>query len=449
MTFSDLIERAAVRHLVLLVAVLASVCLVSAPLADAAPRKCGKHAKKRSKRCKPPARCRGGQAKAGKRGDRAKRATRRSRTRRRASCRRRSSPGAAAPVRGGGPRQPQAEQPGTLPGTPAATPAPTPASSPSTRLFSPGSVWNAPLAADAPLDPSSQARSAAFVAQVRSEVRAGNGPWISERAYSTPLYTVGADQPLVQVKLDAGPWAATLHSALGQGVPIPAGARPAPGTDGHLTIHQPATDTLWEFWRASRQSDGWHASWGGVMRRVSTSPGHYSNASWNGLPRSDGWNWGSTASSLPVIAGTVTIDELRRGRIDHALALAVPTPCARSFSWPAQRTDGTSNAPDCMPEGAHLRLDPSLDLAKLELPPITRMLAEAAQRYGMIVRDRTGEGNATSFFAEDPAPTGTDPYNGPGGFYGGLRPWKFLPQFPWESVRLLDMSVCTSAPCSR
>jgi hypothetical protein len=222
---------------------------------------------------------------------------------------------------------------------------------------------------------------------------------------------------------------------------------PAEGSDGHLTVYQPSTDTLWEFWRASRRADGWHASWGGVMRRVSTSPGYYSNAAWDGLPAAAGWDWGSTASSLQVIAGTVTIAELRRGRIDHALALDVPTPCANTFSWPAQRTDGSSTAADCLPEGAHLRLDPSLDVSKLRLPPITRMLAEAAQRYGMIVRDRTGKD--TSFFAEDPTPTGTDPYNGPAGLYGGLRPWKFLPQFPWASVQLLQMKLCSRAPCQR
>jgi hypothetical protein len=312
-----------------------------------------------------------------------------------------------------------------------------------TRLFAPTSIWNAPLPAGAPLDPSSPARTAAFVADVRRQIGVAIGPWINEREYSTPLYNVGSDQPRVPVMLDAAPL--SLRRALSS-VPIPAGAQQAAGTDGHMTIYQPSTDTLWEFWRARREADGWHASWGGAMTHISTSPGYYSNASWPGLRPSDGWNWGSTASSLPVIAGTVTIDEFRRGRIDHALALGVPVPCAQIFSWPAQRTDGHAWNADCMPEGAHLRLDPALDLSKLKLPPVTRMLAEAAQRYGMIVRDGTG-GNATGFFGEDPRPVGFDPYNGPGGIYGGLRPWKFLPQFPWASVQLLRMNVCTSAPC--
>ena len=191
------------------------------------------------------------------------------------------------------------------------------------------------------------------------------------------------------VKLDTGSWGATLQTALNAGVPIPSDAKPAAGTDGHMTVYQPSSDTLWEFWQASKKADGWHASWGGVITNVSRSPGYYTNASWPSLAASDGWHWGATATSLPVIAGTIMIDELRRGRIDHALALAIPNACAGRFTWPAQRTDGTATATDCLPEGAHLRIDPAVDLSKLTLPRVTRILAEAAQRYGIIVRDRT------------------------------------------------------------
>jgi hypothetical protein len=312
-------------------------------------------------------------------------------------------------------------------------------------LFSATSVWNAPLEASAPLDPTSSSRMAAFRAEITSEIARGIGPWISETSYSTPLYRVPAGQPRVRIKLDTGSWGASLQRALDRGVPIPRRARPAKGSDGHLTVWQPSTDTLWEFWKAVKRPDGWHASWGGAMRRVSRSPGYYTDAAWSGLPQSQGWHWGSTASSLPVIAGTILIDELRRGRIDHALALDIPDACARVFSWPAQRTDGSDPSQGCLPEGAHLRLDPDLDLSTLTLPRITRILARAAQRYGMIVRDRTN--HAVGFYAEDPTPTGSDPYAGPNGFYGGLRPWQFLPQFPWGRLQLLTMTPCARAPC--
>lgn len=312
-------------------------------------------------------------------------------------------------------------------------------------LFAPSSPWNAQLAADAPLDPSSAPKMSALRAEVASEVKAGIGPWISETQFSTPVYRVAVDQPKVRVVLDTGAWKAPLQTALDEGVPIPPNAAPAKGSDGHMTIYQPATDTLWEFWKAVRKTDGWHASWGGAMRNVSSSPGYYTKDSWSGLTAQQGWNWGSTATSLPVVAGTIMIDELRRGRIDHALAAVLPNSCTTTFAWPAQRTDGTQAGGSCIPEGAHLRIDPSLDLTKLTLPPITRMLAVAAQRYGIIVRDKSLR--AVGFFAEDPTPTGSDPYHGPGGFYGNVGPWKFLPPFPWANLQLLKMRTCTSAPC--
>jgi hypothetical protein len=246
----------------------------------------------------------------------------------------------------------------------------------------------------------------------------------------------------VHVQLDrADP---RLQAAFSEGVPIPADARPARGTDGQMAVYQPSSDTLWEFWQARLTSDGWHASWGGAMHDVSTNPGYYSNGVWSGLGPLQGWDWGATAASLPIMAGVVTLDDLRRGRIDHALAIAVPDPCAVTFSWPAQRTDGGSHAADCMPEGAQLRLDPSIDVSRLDVPPMTKMLALAAQRYGMVVRDRTN--HETTFFAEDPTPSGTR-LHGAGGLYGGIEPWTFVPRFPWSGLQLLSMNECSAAPC--
>ena len=174
-------------------------------------------------------------------------------------------------------------------------------------------------------------------------------------------------------------------------VPIPPDAKPAAGPDRHMTIWQPSSDTLWEFFKARRRSDGWHARWGGAIRRVSKSPGYYSQAAWPGATD----NWGATASSLPVIGGTMLLDELKAGRIDHALAINLPAPRANVFAWPAQRTDGTGPL-TALPEGARLRLDPDVDVSALGLPKLTQMIARAAQRHGLVVRDQTG--HAISLF---------------------------------------------------
>jgi hypothetical protein len=307
------------------------------------------------------------------------------------------------------------------------------------RLFSPRSFWNRPLPDDAPLDPDSERMVADLVPEVAREQEAGIGPWIQTGSYSTTIYQVPRDQPTVPVALDDPEleWRRTLQAAF-ERVPIPRGAEPAEGTDGHMTVWQPATDKLWEFYRAREEEDGWHAAWGGAIEQVSKSPGYYTEDAWPGA----GDNWGATATSLPVAGGVMLIDELVSGEIGHALAVNLPFPREGEWSWPAQRSDGTG-PPEAIPEGARLRLDPELDLDRLDLHPVARMMAEAVQDYGMVVRDRTQ--NAIGFAAEDPAPTGENAYRDPetdAGLFEGLTPTQFLGDFPWEHLQVLELKLC-------
>jgi hypothetical protein len=315
-----------------------------------------------------------------------------------------------------------------------------PARVPDGQLFAPTSFWNQRLPATAPLDESSVALIQSLVAEVERERATGIGPWIGASPGSTPLYRVGPGQRRVRVRLqDADQtWRKTLQRAFAS-VPIPADARPAVPPDRHMTVWQPSTDKLWEFFGARREADGWHAVWGGAIRRVSKSRGYYTPAAWPGATRA----WGATASSLPVIGGTMLLDELRRGRIDHALAMNVPAARADVFAWPAQRTDGVG-LPTALPEGARLRLDPALDIAELKLPKLTRMIARAAQRYGLVVRDQTGHG--ISLFGENPSQFPGSPYRS---HFRGRTPQELLADFPWDRLQVLEMHLCTTAPCER
>jgi hypothetical protein len=307
------------------------------------------------------------------------------------------------------------------------------------QLFASDSPWNQPLPANAPVDPTSPARVAALVDGFQ---QSGHAPWINTSSYSVPVYRVPADQPTARVTLDDA--AVPALQQAWAAVPIPESAAPAPGTDAHLVIYQPSTDKMWEFWRLSKQPDGFHADWGGAMANVSSNAGYYSSAAWPGLSQWEGGDWGSTASSLPAIAGLMTIDELQAGHIDHALAVATTTACTW-FVWPARRTDGDSSDPNCLPEGAHLRLDPRLDLTTLNLPPIALIMARAMQKYGIIVRDTSW--SSFNFYAEQPQ--GADPYNGPNGIFAGWNIWDFLPTIPWNHLQLLQMGThCTSSRCS-
>jgi hypothetical protein len=283
------------------------------------------------------------------------------------------------------------------------------------------SVWNAPLSANAPLS----SHSSQYLAQLLSQVREYGG-WINSYSYSVPVYTVPRDQALVPVTLDtSGAGSADeLAQAFKQGVPIPPGAKAAAGSDQHMVIWQPSTDIMWEFWHAQQVNGVWHARWGGKMTNVSSNPGYFTRPS----------DWGATATSLPLLGGLIGIRELQSGHIDHALALAIPHAAFGLVAFPAQRSDGNERTPGGIPEGTRLRLDPRLDIAALHLPEVVRVLAEAAQRYGMIVRDQS---YAVTLYAQDPTPLGRNPYYGPRGLFDGLSPAVLMRYFPWQALQVV------------
>jgi hypothetical protein len=263
---------------------------------------------------------------------------------------------------------------------------------------------------------------------VASEVAEKRGPWISAKGYSTPIYTVPRSQPRIRVVLD------NVNSALRRAfssVPLAPDVHPASGADAQLTIWQPSTDRLWEFWGMHHEPDGWHARWGGAMEHVSRNPGYFNASAWPGAS----YHWGATATGLPLVGGLITLEDLRLGYIDHALAIGVPRLAAGAVTWPAQRTDGTSDAQEGIPAGTRFRIDPHIDLARLSLPPLTRMIADAAQRYGMVVRDTSG---VVDFYAEDPTPTGMNPLRE---LLRGSYLWQLLSLFPWNHLEVVRSNV--------
>jgi hypothetical protein len=301
------------------------------------------------------------------------------------------------------------------------------------RFFSPTGFWNERVPADAPLDPSSAAVVGALDGEITAAEVVGKYPNINTTTWSVPIYTVPSDQPTVKVTLESVSTAPTLQAAW-DAVPLPPDAQPAAGTDKHLVVWQPNTNRLWEFWHLEQTAAGWKAFWGGAIQNVSSNPGAYGPEAWPGATT----GWGASASSLSIAGGLITLEDLDLGKINHALAIGIPNTRAGVYVSPAERTDGSSTEPLSLPEGAHLRLDPSLDLASLHLPRLTLIMAEAAQRYGIIVRDTAGD---VTFYAQDPTPTGTNPYLGAHGYFEGKTPQQLLASFPWDDLQLLKMDL--------
>lgn len=282
----------------------------------------------------------------------------------------------------------------------------------------------------APVDPA----SADQMATLRSQLAANHGLAIintSEFTVSyavappgTPTYRVGFEDCQRKGYRPAGLYDGPRYF---EEVPIPAGALPAQGTDKHLAIWSPHTRRLWEFWVMKRGADrSWTACWGGRIDDPSRSGGAFP------VP------YGASASGLSAVGTMITVDEARRGRIEHAVglhltAIAVP---GRTLA-PATRSDGTDASPAAIPMGARLRLDPQLDVATLPITPLAKAVARAAQRYGFIVTETSGRVSL---------PIETGPRGGPGDasanpwteVLGDLPDYLQLKGFPWDAVRVVQ-----------
>jgi hypothetical protein len=226
--------------------------------------------------------------------------------------------------------------------------------------------WTDPIPASATADPG----SAAMVSLIR-QAAADQGFLITAQKWSTPVYHINGNAQRQTVKLTAG-WA---PKRLLSGVPIPADASPSPDGDGHLAIVDDATGCEYDFWQASRASDGsWSASWANATSTAST-----------------GWYpYSATGSGDALTAGLITPEDMASGSIDHALKFAFPYTKAGGPVLPAVASDGTHTNAGAIPEGAHLQLDPGLDLSTLSLTPWQKVVAKSLQAYGMYLTDTGG-----------------------------------------------------------
>ena len=295
--------------------------------------------------------------------------------------------------------------------------------------LAPGSVWTQDIST-APLAPN----SASVVSNLSRTVQDRYSGVAAFNAfdYNTAHNVVPAGLPRVKVgfhdcqgkkSIDSGLYSGVAHF---MDVPVPPDAVAAAGTDAQMSVYDPASDQLWEFWQMRRTAGGgWEACWGGRLDNVSKSNGFF-----------PGW-FGSSATGASTSAGMVTLEDVRRGEINHAMSLAVVDAQAwPNWSWPAQRTDGNSNDPNVIREGQRLRLDPRLDLDRYDMTPMARLVAEAAQKHGFIVTDRAGAvsviGEAGTIEAQK---TGVNPWTR---LLGG-ESYEAMQGFPWDKLQALPV----------
>jgi hypothetical protein len=244
-----------------------------------------------------------------------------------------------------------------------------------------GSPWTTPVPDDAPVEPSSAAYVQGF---------SGLEPVISVRRFSVPVFVAHENTPTYTVSPTAE---YSMPGYTVENIRIPDRAEPDPDDDGHMAVLDATTQCVVEFYRARRDGAGWTAEW------INSTP-----ADGNGI-YPDGLS--TRASGFSSAAGLIWPDELRDGWIPHALVFAYPNTRDDMIVGPATRTDGWSAAADALPMGAHLRLDPTLDLDSLDLSPSERTIATALQQFGMVLADT---GGGLTLYAAHPESFAADPY---------------------------------------
>jgi hypothetical protein len=296
-------------------------------------------------------------------------------------------------------------------------------------LYVADSPLNSRIPADARIDPDSSA-------MVKGLFAAGDTSFVVNlRKFSSTVYFADSQTPRYDVAVPCGDdwgvgvsqlagvpipaWAEASNDSSGEEAP-PEGCGEASSLDNHMVVLDLSGRCEYDMWQARRTGDTWVASWANAISLDST--GIYPNG------------MSSRGSGFAFLGGVIWPDELRQGRIEHALTFAYPFTKAGGPVPPATDSDGESSEAFAIPEGARLRLDPTLDLTRLGLSTAEYAIARALQEYGMYLVDNAGDAGV-ALYAVDPRSFGSDPYGDilPQGDYPALA------GIPLDRLQVLEL----------
>lgn len=246
------------------------------------------------------------------------------------------------------------------------------------RAFSDRSFWNRGLPKSAPHHRYSD-RIIAFLRAdndtnyIRLAGTSRSGEW------GMPVYWPGPAAPVY----DVGKSCAQDQPPEFNHVRIPRGAKPDPTSDAAMTIVDRARGVVYGFHhtRHDRANDRW-LSCGGTVYYLGSNGLH-------GALRASDDTRNRGHRGVPPTVSFVRFDEVKSGRIDHVLKIAVNrTKCRHIFPMIDDEC-GTSQryAP---PEGLRIRIKPGINLSRLHLSPAAMVIAKALKRYGAVIGDQTG-----------------------------------------------------------
>lgn len=286
------------------------------------------------------------------------------------------------------------------------------------RAFQASSYWNTPLCTNAPRD----ANSANMIEFLKSDNVA---PFIkfagvqSDGGWGNPIYWAKPTDPVYEV---AGT-RYTLPPEFSR-LRIPSGAQPAATSDGEFTVYDLEAGGVAHLWRATYDAGAntWSAD-GGAYYYVNSNGLHGSVSG-----SDDRRNTGHRGAAPPVHA--VRWDEVQAGSVDHVLKIAINT-ARRDFVFPMVGSDGNSVDQNAPPQGARLRIKPSVDLTRLGLSPAALVVSRALQQYGAMVGDQSG--GATMLKVENTVAEGK------GSLWDGVLGVDSLSAIPFDSYEFIRL----------
>ncbi|MFN8125740.1 MAG: hypothetical protein U0R64_04445 [Candidatus Nanopelagicales bacterium] len=197
------------------------------------------------------------------------------------------------------------------------------------------------------------------------------GPSYGEQSvpYGIGVTVVGGGHRRVGVRFD--------YASESDRVPYPLGAdtfieggRESDG-DRHAIVVDRDSCRLYETWDTHPGSPRWHAGSGATWDLRS-----------NAL-RPNGWT-SADAAGLPILPGLLTYDEVRAGRVAHAIRFTAPV-TRRAHVWPARHDAGSTDSRSAPPMGARFRLAGSFDLTGWSRD--AQVILRGMKRYGMVLAD--------------------------------------------------------------
>ena len=233
------------------------------------------------------------------------------------------------------------------------------AAAPKCPIFPIDNVWNVPIDGR-----KVRSDSATLIASIGLD-RGLHMDFGSYAGYGIPYQVVGSSTPRSTVAFEYADESDHV------GYPIPAAPRIEGGSDRHILMVDKDACRLYELFAAEKVDGQWQAGSGATWDLRS-----------NAL-RPAGWT-SADAAGLPILPGLVRYEEVAAGRILHALRFTTNR-TRRAYIYPARHHASSLTSTSLPPMGLRVRLKASYDTSRFS--PQARVIAEALQRYGMILAD--------------------------------------------------------------